>query len=134
MAIGFAFGNALSVNSSASIISALGISIAIAIQNIPEGFAVALPVYKDTKGKVKSFIYGSLTGIVEPIFALIGLYLSNLVGVLLPWLLTFSAGTMLFVAVDDLVPNSKLNENSHKGAWAFIFGFLLMMLLDVLLG
>lgn len=133
MAIGFAFGNALQLGSQSLIASALGISIAIAVQNIPEGLAVALPVYKDTNSKFKGFIYGSLTGIVEPIFAVIGILLSNIVGIVLPWLLTFSAGTMIFVAVDDLIPNSKYIDSSHLGAWSFTFGFLIMMLLDVVL-
>lgn len=133
MAIGFAFGNAIQCDSKTALFSALGIAIAISIQNIPEGLAVALPVYKDTNNKLKSFIYGSLTGIVEPIFAVVGILLSNLVGIVLPWLLTFSAGTMIFVAIDDLVPNSKLEESPHCGSWSFVFGFLVMMLLDVLL-
>ena len=133
MAIGFAFGNALKIGSSTALASAMGISIAIAVQNIPEGFAVALPVYKETNSKSKGILLGSATGIVEPIFALLGIVLANTIGILLPWLLAFSAGTMLFVAVDDLIPCSKANENSKIGAWAFMFGFILMMTLDVLL-
>lgn len=131
MAIGFAFGNAFLHNSNDLFASALMIAIAISIQNIPEGLAVSLPVYKETKKKSKSFFIGTLSGIVEPIFAIFGFFLSGIAKIIIPWLLAFSAGTMLFVAVDDLIPSSK-NKNQF-GAWAFIFGFIVMMLLDVLL-
>ena len=133
MAIGFAFGNAIASNSTTLLASSFMIAIAISIQNIPEGLAVALPVYKTTKNKTKAFFIGTLSGIVEPIFALFGFFLAGIAKIIIPWLLAFSAGTMLFVAVNDLIPDSKL-ENKKHGAWSFIFGFIIMMLLDVLLG
>ena len=133
MAIGFAFGNAVISNASSLFASAMMIAVAISIQNIPEGLAVALPVYKETKSKRKAFLMGTLSGIVEPIFALFGYFMASVAKVIIPWLLAFSAGTLLFVAVDDLIPNSKLSEDKKCGAWAFIFGFIIMMLLDVLL-
>ena len=133
MAIGFAFGNAVISNTSSLFASAMMIAVAISIQNIPEGLAVALPVYKETKSKRKAFLMGTLSGIVEPIFALFGYFMASVAKVIIPWLLAFSAGTMLFVAVDDLIPNSKLSEDKKCGAWSFIFGFIIMMLLDVLL-
>ena len=113
MAIGFAFGNAYLYNSNDLFASALMIAIAISIQNIPEGLAVSLPVYKETKRKAKSFFIGTLSGIVEPIFAIFGFFLSGIAKIIIPWLLAFSAGTMLFVAVDDLIPSSK-NKNQLK--------------------
>lgn len=133
MAIGFAFGNAFIVSSSGMYASSLMLAIAISIQNIPEGLAVALPVYKETKSKTKSFLLGSLSGIVEPIFAIFGFFLAGIAKIIIPWLLAFSAGTMLFVSASDLIPNSKIEGTKDIGSWAFIFGFLIMMLLDVLL-
>lgn len=134
MAVGFAFGSALSTGSNLAFAGAIGLAIGIAIQNIPEGLAVALPVYKHTKNKHKGFLIGMLSGVVEPVFAFIGVLLASQVKILLPWFLAFSAGSMLFVSVEDLIPDAKYSESSHIGTWSFIVGFLVMMLLDVLLG
>jgi len=134
MAVGFAFGSALSTGSHLALAGAIGVAIGIAIQNIPEGLAVALPVYKHTKSKHKGFLFGTLSGIVEPVFAFIGVLIASQVQILLPWFLAFSAGSMLFVSVEDLIPDAKYSDTSHIGTWSFIVGFLVMMLLDVLLG
>lgn len=132
MAVGVAIGNALALNTSSALISSLMLAIGIAIQNIPEGVAVAMPVYKHTKSKVKGFLWGMLSGIVEPIFALVGLLLASKIEVLLPWSLSFSAGAMLFVTFEDLIPEAKY-ESTHIGTWSLILGFLLMMILDLVL-
>ena len=133
LAVGFAFGNALATHSQLALIGAMGLTIGISLQNLPEGAAVSLPVYQATKNKTKAFFIGSFSGIVEPIFAVIGLLLATYIESLIPWLLCFSAGAMIFVTIEDLVPESKL-ENSHIGTWGFILGFILMMLLDICLG
>lgn len=134
MAVGFALGSALHSGGDIAIAGAIGLAIGIAIQNIPEGLAVALPVYKHTKNKNKAFLLGMLSGVVEPVFAFISVLLVSQIKVLLPWFLAFSAGSMIFVSVEDLIPDAKESQNSHAGTWGFIVGFLLMMILDVLLG
>ena len=131
LAVGFAFGSALA--SGNALAGAVGLTIGIAIQNIPEGLAVALPTYKYTKRKCRSFFMGILSGAVEPIFALFGVLLASKIQNLLPWLLAFSAGAMLFVTVEDLIPDAKYSEKSHIGTFSFIAGFILMMILDVLI-
>ncbi len=131
MAVGFAFGSALAINTQAAMVTALMLALGIAVQNIPEGIAVALPVYKFTGKKSKGFLWGMLSGVVEPIFALVGVVLASQIRPLLPWFLCFSAGAMIFVSIDDLVPDSKLDD-THVGAWAFMIGFLVMMLLDII--
>lgn len=134
MAVGFAIGSALSSGEGIALAGAFGLAIGIAIQNIPEGLAVSLPVYNHTKNKTKSFLIGVLSGFVEPVFALLSVLISSQIKILLPWFLSFSAGAMLFVSVDDLIPESKLSENSNVGTWSFFLGFLLMMILDITLG
>lgn len=133
LAVGFSFGCALTLNNPALLASSLGLAVGIAIQNIPEGMAVALPVYKQTLNKSKSFLFGVLSGVVEPIFAVVGVFLATHLQHILPWLLAFSAGAMLFVSTDDLIPESKIS-NSHSGTWGFILGFIIMMILDIALG
>lgn len=133
MAVGFALGSALHSGGNIGIAGAIGLAIGIAIQNIPEGLAVALPVYKHTQNKNKAFLFGMLSGVVEPVFAFISVLLVSQIKVLLPWFLAFSAGSMIFVSVEDLIPDAKESQNSHAGTWGFIVGFLLMMILDVLL-
>lgn len=134
MAVGFALGSALHSGGNIAIAGAIGLAVGIAIQNIPEGLAVALPVYKHTQSKNKAFLFGMLSGIVEPIFAFISILLASQIKVLLPWFLAFSAGSMIFVSVEDLIPDAKESQNSHAGTWGFIVGFLVMMILDVVLG
>ena len=134
MAVGFALGSALHSGGDIAIAGAIGLAIGIAIQNIPEGLAVALPVYNHTKNKNKSFLIGTLSGVVEPVFAFLSVLLASKIKLLLPWFLAFSAGAMIFVSVEDLIPDAKESQNSHAGTWGFIVGFLLMMILDVVLG
>lgn len=131
LAVGFAFGSALNIGSDSAMIVALSLAIAIAIQNIPEGIAVALPVYKATGSKKKGFLWSILSGSIEPVFAVVGIILATQIEPLLPWLLSFAAGAMIFVSIDDLIPDGK-RENSSLGAWSFMIGFILMMLLDLI--
>lgn len=134
MAVGFAIGSALSSGGNVALAGALGLAIGIAIQNIPEGLAVSLPVYNQTKNKNKSFFIGVLSSSVEPVFAFLSVLISSKIKILLPWFLAFSAGAMIFVSIEDLIPESKFSDTSHVGTWGFVFGFLLMMILDIALG
>lgn len=134
LAVGFAFGAAAVLGDTASYIAALGLAIGIAIQNFPEGAAVALPMKGATGSRNKAFIYGAGSGIVEPIFAVIGYFLAAYISVLQPWLLAFAAGAMIFVVAEDLIPDAKLNEHPHLGTWGVMAGFVVMMILDVALG
>ena len=129
LAVGVAFGSALLVGTSASYLSALVLSIGIGLQNLPEGAAISLPM-KNEYGNNKAFLYGVGSGIVEPIFAILGVILAMQVTYLMPWLLSFAAGSMIFVVIEELLPESR----SKHGTWALMFGFVLMMFLDVMLG
>jgi len=133
LAVGFALGNALSVGTTSALLFAVALAVGIAIQNIPEGITVTLPVYKSTKSKPRAFFYGVLSGVVEPVSIVLGIILATQIQILLPWLLTFSAGAMLFVSVSDLLPDTKDTPNSTLGTWFFVFGFLIMMVLDLCL-
>lgn len=134
LAVGFAFGAAAATGDSAAYLAALGLSIGIAIQNFPEGAAVALPMKKETGGRGKAFLFGAGSGLVEPLFAVIGYFLAAYLNVLQPWFLAFAAGAMLFVVAEDLIPDSHFAEHPHLGTWAMIAGFVVMMALDVALG
>lgn len=105
-------------------------ALGIAIQNFPEGLATALPIYSTTENKKKSCILAILSGAVEPLFAIVGYFLATSLTNLLPWLLTFSAGSMIYVIIEELTPEIH-NENKPYGTWAFIIGFVVMMILDL---
>ncbi|MCR4660900.1 MAG: ZIP family metal transporter [Clostridia bacterium] len=134
LAVGFAFGGAAVVGSKEAYLSALGLAIGIAIQNFPEGAAVSLPLKKAIGSNGKAFLYGMGSGAVEPIAAIIGYFLAASLTKAQPWLLAFAAGAMIFVVVEDLIPDAKLNEHSHLGTWGVMIGFVVMMALDVALG
>ena len=129
LAVGVAFGSAYLIGTYSSFLTALGLALGIGFQNLPEGAAISLPL-KNEYGNRKAFLYGVISGIVEPIAAIIGIVLSMQVTYLMPWLLAFAAGAMIFVVIEELIPES----HSKQGTWALMFGFMLMMLLDVLLG
>jgi len=128
LSIGFALGSAFSLNSSP--LSAFLFALGIALQNLPEGLATALPIYSSLKNHKKSFILGALSGIVEPIFTLVGFYLASTLASLTPWLLAFSAGTVIFITIQELTPEIH-QENHSYGTLSFAFGFLFMMILDL---
>ena len=104
------------------------------MQNLPEGAAVSLPMKRVTKSNTKAFLWGVGSGIAEPIFACLGYFLSAYLLVLQPWLLAFSAGAMLFVSAQDLIPDAREESAPSLGAWSALIGFALMMVLDVALG
>lgn len=134
LAVGFAFGAAASAGDDAMYVSAFGLAIGLAIQNLPEGAAVALPMKNALGSRAKAFGYGVGSGAVEPVFAVIGYFLSAYLTSVQPWLLAFAAGAMIFVVADDLIPDSKLADHPHLGTWGVIIGFVIMMTLDVALG
>lgn len=134
LAVGFAFGAAAVINQYSSYIVALSLAIGIAIQNIPEGLAVSLPMVNETKSKWKAFLYGIGSGIVEPIFAIVGYFLASNLSSIQPWFLSFAAGAMIFVVVEDLIPETHLSSYPHYGTWGLMLGFVIMMILDVALG
>lgn len=134
LAVGFSFGGALLINNEATFISALMLSIGMAIQNFPEGAAVTLPLKETTKSKTKAFLLGSLSGVVEPIFALIGFFLATQISFLEPYMLSFAAGAMIYVVIEDLIPDAHMSSFPHLATFSSLIGFALMMVLDVALG
>lgn len=134
LAVGFAFGGAAIVGSQEAFLAALGLAIGIAIQNFPEGAAVALPMVRQTGSKHKAFLYGMFSGLVEPIAATGGYFLATALTTAMPYLLAFAAGAMIFVVVEDLIPDAHLAEHPHLGTWGIMAGFAVMMVLDVALG
>lgn len=134
LAVGFAFGGAALIGTTAAFLSALGLTMGIAIQNFPEGAAVSLPLKAATGKSLKSFLFGSLSGAVEPVAAVIGYYLASTLTVLQPWLLSFAAGAMVFVVAEDLIPDARYENSPHLGTWGVMAGFVIMMALDVALG
>ena len=133
LAVGFAFGAARLIGAEEAYLSALGLSIGIAIQNFPEGAAVSLPL-KKVKGRLRSFVFGAGSGAVEPVAAVIGYFLASVLSAYQPWFLSFAAGAMLFVVAEDILPDAVKENSYHLGTWGFIFGFAIMMALDVALG
>lgn len=133
LAVGFALGLAYSIQDNSAIFAALSLSIGLALQNIPEGAAISVPMLKEGISKPKAFLYGVFSGAVEPIFALIGLFIAANLSFLLPWLLAFSAGAMIYVTVDELIPSMREHGYVHLGLWAFMIGFAIMMILELTL-
>ena len=134
MAIGVAFGSIAYNLNGATLTSAVLLAIGIGIQNFPEGSAVSLPLRREGMSRTKSFIFGALSGIVEPISAIIGAILVLKVQILLPILLSFAGGAMIYVVVQELIPESQTNKKKDLMALFTILGFLIMMIFDVALG
>ena len=134
LAVGLAFGLAAKDGNPSSLSAAMALAIGIGLQNFPEGAAISLPIKNEGSSKFKSFVYGSLSGIVEPVAGIIGAILVGTVTVIMPWALAFTAGAMIYVVAEELIPESKIAENTHAGTIGVMFGFLIMMTLDVALG
>lgn len=134
MAVGIAFGSIAYGLEGATVLSACILALGIGIQNFPEGSAVSLPLRREGYSRLKSFIYGSMSGIVEPIAGVIGALLVLKMRFLLPFLLSFAAGAMIYVVVEEIIPESQTNKKKDLMALFTIFGFLIMMVLDVMLG
>ena len=134
MAVGVTFAGALIGNSGISMMGAIALSVGIAIQNFPEGAIVSMPLKTEGLSKPKAFWQGALSGIVEPIAAIFTILLANLVIPILPYLLSFAAGAMIYVVVEELIPESQAGEHSNIGTIGVALGFVIMMILDVALG
>ena len=135
LSVGIAFGVALANPTNEGLLfGALMLAIGLSIQNIPEGTVVSLPIKGETNNSKKAFLFGTLTGIVEPISGLIGLFLAMSIQFIMPWALAFSAGCMIYVVVEEMIPEMKGDSHGHHGVWAFILGFVIMMILDISLG
>ncbi len=133
LAVGLAFGLA-GESSAMSLSGALALSLGMALQNFPEGAAISLPLKKEGLSNTRSFVYGALSGIVEPIAGVLGVLAAGSVTGIMPWLLSFAAGAMIYVVVEELIPEASLGEHSHTGTLSVMLGFLVMMVLDVALG
>lgn len=134
MAIGVAFGSVVYGLNGATIGAAITLAIGIGIQNFPEGSAISLPLLGNGMSKWKAFLLGSLSALVEPIAALIGAILVLKLNIILPYLLAFAAGAMLYVVVEEIIPESQNTEKKDLMAFITILGFSLMMFLDIVLG
>lgn len=134
LAVGVAFGSTLYGLDGATLMSAWTLAIGIGIQNFPEGTAVSVPLRREGFSRNKSFIYGMLSGVVEPISGVLGALLVLKVRIILPFLLAFAAGAMIYVVIQELIPESQTNENKEIISMCTLIGFTIMMLLDVLLG
>ena len=111
-----------------------GLAAGIGIQNFPEGAAISLPLRQEGMGRGRAFLMGTASGLVEPVFALLTVLAAGTVHALLPWLLSFAAGCMLYVVVEELIPEASPPSGGHSGTLGVMVGFLLMMILDVALG
>lgn len=134
LSAGAVFAGVLAQNSTVTLAGAFALSIGIAIQNFPEGAIISLPLRSEGIGRGRSFLCGALSGIVEPIAAGLTLLLAAYVQPILPYLLSFSAGAMIYVVVEELIPEASEGEHSNIGTITFALGFVLMMVLDVALG
>ena len=134
LAVGVAFGSLAYGLEGATISSALILALGIGLQNFPEGSAVSLPLRREGYSRVKSFFYGQASGIVEPIAGVLGALLVIKVRMLLPFLLSFAAGAMIYVVVEELIPESQTNTKKDLMALFTLIGFSVMMILDVALG
>lgn len=134
MAVGVCFAGFLAGNVGISLLSAMLLAIGIAIQNIPEGAIISMPLKMEGTCNKNAFIYGVLSGIVEPIAAIITIMLINVIVPLLPYLLSFAAGAMIYVVIEELIPEMHSGNKSALGVIGITIGFLIMMILDIALG
>lgn len=134
MAVGVVYAGLLSGEGQITMMAALALSLGIAIQNFPEGAIISMPLRSEGMGKAKAFAGGVLSGVVEPVGVLLTILAAGLVVPALPYLLSFAAGAMLYVVVEELIPEMSQGEHSNVGTLAFALSFTLMMALDVALG
>lgn len=134
MAVGVVFAGFITGNDGLTFAGAMALSIGIAIQNFPEGAIISLPLKAEGVKKPKAFLYGILSGAVEPVTAFITVLLANIIVPVLPYLLSFAAGAMIYVVVEELIPEMSEGKHSNVGTLLFAAGFTIMMALDVALG
>lgn len=134
MAVGLSFALAAGSDSTVSLAAAMALALGMGLQNFPEGAAISLPLKKEGLPNWKAFVYGALSGIVEPIGGVLTVLLIGSITSIMPWLLTFAAGAMIYVVVEELIPEAHLDAHSHAGTIGVMVGFLIMMVLDIALG
>jgi len=134
MAVGVALAGALLGNAGITMSGAIALALGIGIQNFPEGAIISMPLKNEGISKSKAFLYGSLSGIVEPIASIITLLLTKLVVPILPYFLSFAAGAMIYVVVEELIPEAQMGEHTDISTIGVSIGFIIMMILDVALG
>ncbi len=134
LAVGVAFGALASNPEAGALAGAIALTLGIGLQNFPEGAAVSIPLRREGFSRLKAFNYGQLSGVVEPIAAVIGAYLVLVMTPLLPYALSFAAGAMIFVVVEELIPESQRGDETDYSTIGAMLGFATMMLLDVALG
>lgn len=134
MAVGVVFAGVLAGEGGITLAGAAALSFGIAIQNFPEGAIVSMPLLSEGKSKKKAFANGALSGLVEPISSLITILLTGIISPVLPYILAFAAGAMIYVVVEELLPEASQGEHTNIGTLGFAVGFLIMMILDVALG
>ncbi|MBQ8047702.1 MAG: ZIP family metal transporter [Prevotella sp.] len=134
MAVGVVFAGASQHATGVTLASALAVSIGIAIQNIPEGAIISMPMRAAGNSRWRSFIIGSLSGVVEPLGGLAVILLASLMVPVLPYMLSFAAGAMLYVVIEELIPEASEGKHSNLSTIGFAVGFVLMMVLDIVLG
>ena len=135
MAVGLSFALAAQhAGEGAALSGALALALGIGIQNFPEGAAISLPLRQEGLSAGRAFLYGSASGVVEPVFGILVVLAAGTIQPLMPWLLSFAAGAMLYVVVEELIPEMSEGEHSNIGTVGFAVGFTLMMVLDVVLG
>ena len=134
MAVGVLYAGWMAENDTITMAGALALSIGIAIQNFPEGAIISMPLRAEGMSKQKAFLHGALSGIVEPVAALLTMWGASLIVPVLPYLLSFAAGAMLYVVVEELIPEMSVGHHSNLGTVFFTVGFTVMLALDVALG
>lgn len=133
MAVGLAFAAAAQDSSAGALAGAVALAIGMGLQNFPEGAAISLPLRSEGMSKARAFTYGALSGVVEPFFGVLTVLVAGSIMGVMPWVLAFAAGAMIYVVVEELIPEANLGEHSHTGTVSVMTGFLVMMLLDVML-
>lgn len=134
MAVGVTFAGALLKNTQITMAGAFTLALGIAIQNFPEGAIISMPLKSQGMSKKKAFVYGVLSGLVEPVGAVLTIVLAGLIVPMLPYFLAFAAGAMIYVVVEELIPDSQSGEHTNIGTIGVAIGFVVMMVLDVALG
>lgn len=134
MAVGVIFAGAIAQNPIVSFSAAMALSMGIAIQNFPEGAIISMPLKAEGVSKFKAFLLGTLSGIVEPLAAIVTILFTSVTKELLPYLLSFAAGAMMYVVIEELIPETEAGTHSNIGTIGAALGFILMMILDISLG
>jgi len=134
MAVGVVYAGALVMDTELTVSAALVLSLGIAIQNFPEGAIISIPLHGEGMKKSKAFACGMMSGVVEPLAAVFTILLAEFVVPVLPYMLGFAAGSMIYVVVEELIPEMSEGEHSHLGTFMFMIGFTVMMIMDIVLG